>query len=74
LRSLSSKFALVNPIYESEFDRLFYSQTSNSEFFDLPSSPANKFSKSKILNEEGWSKIEGKIEDITENYILAIDE
>jgi hypothetical protein len=26
------------------------------------------------LNQEGWTKIEGKIEDITENYILAIDE
>jgi hypothetical protein len=26
------------------------------------------------LNQKGWTKIEGKIEDITENYILAIDE
>jgi hypothetical protein len=26
------------------------------------------------LNQEGWTEIEGKIEDITENYILAIDE
>lgn len=71
---MSSEFALVNPIYESEFDRSFYSEISDREFFRLPSSPVNNFAKSAILNQEGWSEIEGKIEDITENYILAIDE
>ncbi len=26
------------------------------------------------LNQSGWTKVDGKISDITENYILAIDE